>query len=808
MALPPTDAGASTAPSKGPRLLPNQGESKAKAPTSSYEDPQAIRTLLERCIEDAARNPARMERDLQDIGNQRLYRGGARNHWIYRPSSNPNTWQERPFDGPDGLPSWIPRCCTNLFANKIDGVVSIFVQSDPAKEPRPATNDDADIAAADVAERAIPVLEDEINYRSLKRQMTQLVCLQDKAALVLYYDTDPKHGKTTLPVFQCDDCASDPSQEMGGLAESWEVDDADGACPSCGGQNINQAMDPRQPGQVMGLDYATGKICATLINSLGFSVPSNATTSNARELAWVLLHNAEAVEEVCREFPDHAEALRNLGGQARRTTAGQSSAFAEELRQMSSPTSANTGRGSGAGKGQPLIVYRLQHDPIEDGELAFPEGLYAVMCGDILLDAGPLPITDRRTGRKRKSILIRTYRAMPGSPYGKPAADDLFPLQIQYNQLETLAFMSAMHHAAPTVFLPTTVTLEDDLTGQPGATVRYRTMDPSAKPSLEQGSGVHPTVYELLDRIERKMDQLSGLNGVLQGSRPEGGKATAFEVQALQERGMAAFRSPLEESVDFERELDILLLDIARESMWVPRFQKILGDNGQWEVQQFLGSDLSGNVDIVIEPMSAWPKSPMLQDARLGRATELGVLLPGQDPEVAAKVLAMLNLDDLKPSLGTDKKQVARELDRWRAATMPQEILPPNLAIINPAIHLFLKSQFLKTEQAEQLSQANPPLFEAMVQHVTLLQMALAPPPMAAPPGKPGPPSGDAVNAAVSSGALVPEGAQQKPNPLEHAIQGGALQPEQPAPPPPAGPSIDQLMSANVLTPAPQEPAR
>jgi hypothetical protein len=269
-------------------------------------------------------------------------------------------------------------------------------------------------------------------------------------------------------------------------------------------------------------------------------------------------------------------------------------------------------------------------------------------------------------------------------------------------------------------------------------------------------------------------------------------------VEQLRERGMASFRAILDTAVDFERELSILMLDIARESVWVPRFQKVLGDNGRWEVEQFLGADLTGHIDIVIDPMSAWPTSPMLQDARTSRAVELGAIMPG-DPEFSAKILDKLNLGDLKPSLNEDKKQIARELDRWRAATMPQEILPPNLAIIEPAIHLHHKKQFLKTEQAEQLAQANPPVFQAMVQHVQMLQMALAPPPMADPNA---PPSGDAVNAAVESGALVPEGPPAGPpaSPLDGAMAAGVLQPEMPAP---AGPSIDQLMDANVLTPAP-----
>ncbi len=243
---------------RGPRLVDPPAQ-KADTQVDPYnaDDPKAVekaRPLVEACIADAAHNPARLERDLQAIGNQRLYRGGVANQWICRLPGNPNQWVTRPYDGPHGLPEWVPRCSTNLFANKIDGVVSLLVQSDPAKTARPATNDDSDIASANVADRVLPVLEEEIEWRRMKREISQLVALQDKVAVVVWYDNDPKYGTTELPVFQCADCAMAPTEEnQGGYAESWQVDEADGACPYCGGQNINQAENPEQPGQIVGL---------------------------------------------------------------------------------------------------------------------------------------------------------------------------------------------------------------------------------------------------------------------------------------------------------------------------------------------------------------------------------------------------------------------------------------------------------------------------------------------------------------------------------------------------------------------------
>jgi hypothetical protein len=87
---------------------------------------------------------------------------------------------------------------------------------------------------------------------------------------------------------------------------------------------------------------------------------------------------------------------------------------------------------------------------------------------------------------------------------------------------------------------------------------------------------------------------------------------------------------------------------------------------------------------------------------------------------------------------------------------------------------------------------------------VQMLQMAVTPPapdPNAAPAG----PDGSAVEGAVNAGAIQPAGAiPQGPPPLEQAVGAGALMPAAAAAASqPAGPSIDQLMEQDVLTPAP-----
>jgi hypothetical protein len=250
----------------------------------------------------------------------------------------------------------------------------------------------------------------------------------------------------------------------------------------------------------------------------------------------------------------------------------------------------------------------------------------------------------------------------------------------------------------------------------------------------------------------------------------------------------------------------------------------VQGENSSWEITQFTQADLTGNVDVNVEASTAWPKSQMMRRASLKEAMEAGVFAVMQnDPELGAKLLEFYDLTEFKPSFDVDRKQIMRELDRWKAATMPEEIVPPNPTVQFLPLHLQHKKTFLKTEECEALASANAPVYGAMLAHVQQIEQILAqqqaaamaaqqPPP---PPGPPGKGQGGALDDAVKSGALQPKGEDPGPGAggsLEQAIQSGALQPQDPATvgqppaaPPPAGPSIDELTASGVLIPEPQQ---
>jgi hypothetical protein len=764
-----------------------------------YGDKRKGLDLLERCQRNARSNTARQPRDRADLYNLKLHKGGESNHWTVW-DNNAGTYIERPTSGEAGLPPWFHRATTNHYANKIDGVAAILNQSQPAKNWYATREDDQSRAAAEVCEMADPVLLDEIDYpHNFRPRLNKLITLTNLAALVVTYDNDPKWGEDQLPVLQCPQCA----QFVHPMDAPSEAD----PCPDCGAESLDWATHP-QTGMPIGVPYPKGRLSAELASSFEVSLPKSAGTAHEDFMPWVTTHQRWATEDAISRWP----ALKQLldAKQTIRSASGRSThqAYADQMKDLSAPVTATGDHVGGATTPSGPVIWRLWHDPLDDEDFCFPDGLFlTVLEGQDdetgVLDIGPLPFKDEE-GRPFKNVLLRQFVAGAGSQFGKPPGDDMAPLQIQLNLALSLAFLILMHHASPRTFIPSTVTLHDQLTGMPGKNISFNALRPGDKPHVEPGVGFPEGLKWFLEFIIQAFDTISKTNAVLLGQRPEG-NPTLGEVEILQERGFAAFQEPLEALVAFERRLSLKLLAITRSCGWSARYADVVGEGGEWKLKAFTGADLEGHVTVDIDLATAWPKSPMLTNLRVAKAFELQILNP-QDPEVAEAYLRLNDLLEFKRSTNADQEQVDRQLDVWKHAQAPQEIAPPE-DWWRLDYHLFRKSQFLKSELFEQLRQEHPDIAQAMLQHVQQLKQMLQPPPTADPNAQAPAGAGGALQKAIQSGVLKPAGKPGANGTLAHAVHAGAVRPagtgaaQQAHDRRKAGPALHDLVNMGVVKP-------
>lgn len=723
--------------------------------------------FVERVQKDVKANSPRRARDRADLQGLQFYRGGEDNQWTVWDNSA-QSYVPRPSSSNDeaALPEWFFRAVTNLLAVKVDGVCSILNQSQPAQEITPERDDDKDRATAEIAEAALPVLYAECDYASLRPQLHKLVTLTNAAAVHVYYDTDDRHGMEDMPVLQCEGC-----QQYFMPHDLGEED----PCPECGG-NVDWAQDPKTQ-QQLNVPMPRGKLCLRLLSSFEFSIPRSARQLHEEHVTWIAGHGRMDPTEILGLWPTakgHLNVSSALATSGAKQASSQSIAYADQMRALAAPGGPGDQQTPGGTNASPSgpVVWMVWSDPVDDEDFYFPDGLYAVMLEDeFVLESGPLPLKDDK-GRPRKNILIRTFQSTPGAAWGKPPGDDLVPLQKQLNLCIALAFLILMNDAAATTFIPDTITLLDDLSGMPGSVVQFKSLRAGDKPIVEHGSGFPNGLQWFIEFLIEQFDVVSKLNAVLMGARPAG-DPTLGEIQILQERGLAAFKEPLDELVNFEIRLSRMLLWTAKQSMWSPRFHAVAGANGEWDVQQFFGSDLEGNVTINVEPASAWPASQLLTNLRLKQALDVGMLNPA-DPEVQQTYLSINDLAEFKKSMDEDRKQIARQIEAWKNATDPSQIAPPD-ELWNLPLHFFLKVAFLKTEEAELMAEALPAIYQAVRQHVLGIQQLMMPPAPAAPPAKG---SGGTLDTALAHGALQPaDGKPGGKGVLNSAVNSGALHP-------------------------------
>ena len=85
-------------------------------------------------------------------------------------------------------------------------VISVLARIEPTLNFRPGTDDPEDRATADVAIRAIQVIEDEVSLRVARQSLATHVGLEGGAWIETGYDADPVHGMTLMPDEQCSAC--------------------------------------------------------------------------------------------------------------------------------------------------------------------------------------------------------------------------------------------------------------------------------------------------------------------------------------------------------------------------------------------------------------------------------------------------------------------------------------------------------------------------------------------------------------------------------------------------------------------------
>src|SRR3990167_2714808 len=140
---------------------------------------------------------------------------------------------------------WVPKPVTNRFASTADTLCAAIQSTKVEPSAWPATEDVEDIAAANIADRVIEVINPEIHIDRIRESIAKWLTLNADAFAFCYYDKkDTSLGKTKIESLACPICSQVAQPKI------WE--DA-GACPSC-----NENVEPIPSGQFE--EYPVGRL--------------------------------------------------------------------------------------------------------------------------------------------------------------------------------------------------------------------------------------------------------------------------------------------------------------------------------------------------------------------------------------------------------------------------------------------------------------------------------------------------------------------------------------------------------------------
>lgn len=613
------------------------------------------------------------------------------------------------------LPEWMPTPVTNRFASGCDVISSVLSQVKPEILHSPASTRDEDVQTAKAANIIDDIMEDESGFRDKEDKFNTWLTLTGNVFLYTWYDMDPKHGVSQLPIFSCPQCGLKDTADkfgQGGVT----------ACPQCGSSEIAQTGES--------VDVAVGKLVTEVLPP--FEIYADLQVEELNEQPYILRCSTLPLAVIKQRWGDKAAHVKPQGSSS---MLGQF--YYQSLAYLTNTTDSGFGSGTEYGGG-------LQEDRATVWEVfipvskQMPTGYHGFVCDNVELEGGALEYHDS-DGRGFVSIIHVKAKNTPKRFFAKSLVDDLVHKQIQRNKLESFIQLAIHRMSNGSWLLPNSCGVET-LSGEPGEIIRYNDSNTAmAKPERIGGVEITQSVFRWLEKIDKDFEELASTYDILKGSMPSN-VPTLGGLELLKERALSRF-TPTIKSIERARVvLSRHRLDIFREYC-VDKRQKMSKDpNGEWMQECFSAADLKGNVSIKSEAGSAAPRSAAYKQFIAGQLLDKG-LLDMNDPFTRLEILRTYSAETFAKSLSDDISDANREEGMFLRGE-PMLVRPD---IDNHQIHIASHIKFCKTDAFRQLPPEQQQVFmehlmqqkQNMFIQLQNLQTMQNPPPVAGPGGPP-----------------------------------------------------------------------
>jgi hypothetical protein len=330
----------------------------------------------------------------------------------------------------------------------------------------------------------------------------------------------------------------------------------------------------------------------------------------------------------------------------------------------------------------------------------YPKGRLVVVANGITLYVGPSPCEGPELGDWHPYSECR-WELVPGRFWAKSPLDDGAEIQKKLNSIDSTIILTRKTMAIPQKLIPLGIGVEPgSWTGRPGLEKFYRADGSGTKPEVMPSSGVHESVFMEREKTLEDFKSVTGAIDILKGDRPPGVTA-ASALSMLYEVGTGKLFPVLgrwKRFIESDQKKQLRLI-ASKYQEPRPEFIRMLMMRNQelseQEINNFIGSDLYDNCNVVIEAGSNIPKLQAAEQALLLEVSATGALSL-EMPANRSEFLQRLGISGFDNDVGPDTRRAEWENDLLHDLETNPDNKPVVLVTDNHAIHLEVHGNMTK----------------------------------------------------------------------------------------------------------------
>ncbi len=342
----------------------------------------------------------------------------------------------------------------------------------------------------------------------------------------------------------------------------------------------------------------------------------------------------------------------------------------------------------------------------EAPSLQYPNGRMIVAANGVLLENKELPVGEIPLCKFDDTVVAGKY-------YSETPVTHARPIQDQYNETLRRRAEWTRRLLAGKYKAPRGSGLgQEALNDESGEVVLYNPVPTAGGANLEPLP--IPTIpeyaYKEEDRLDNLINYIFGISDVSRGVLPSA-SIPAIGAQLLQEQDQTRLSTITELAERSWSKCFRLMLKHVENFYVVDRKMKLAGKSREYIVKELNGKLLRGNTDVRVKRGSTQPNSKTLKRQDIVNTMSLGLLGDPKDPNVANKILPLLEFGDSQDiwlDYGIDMAQIKRGMDAMEQGELVLASHEDNNALWVQEINRFRKS-----DKFEMLPQEVQDLFMA-----------------------------------------------------------------------------------------------